>query len=640
MNDLTLEQPRRCPVCERLVLGARCLLDDAVTIPDQETEAVDPLVGTNLVEGFRAVRRVPSGRGGETYEVVQESSGRSCRLRLLDLTEAESFGVAERFAKIYSSLFSAQIPGAPPVLRYGRVPEGRMYVLTGAPKGEDLDTLLQRRWPLAPARSVAIASRLVDTLAGLHALGVVHGDVSPSRVWIKASEDGVDEVSLTDAGLFEVMAARGHVPPPAEGGAIISDPRTMSPEIAAGYSADARADLYSLGILLGMLATGVEPFDYANRGELLRRHLREPYPAANLAGLPEDLKRLVLRLTAKSPNARFQTADELKVALQNTRELIEMIGHDTDPDLSALAASAGVSEARWGEMITIGDESDVDGPAPVLASPSVLLREPAAPGSKGRGSGRRSSAWSVLAVSLIFLIVAGLVALRFLTSVERPGSAQGETLASLQRQPASNDAADPARTVGKVKATSALVTAARSQAPAVNAPTTPPSPGATSAAATTTASSENPGTTPAAPTPLPVATGSTAVQMVDAAAPPGQPIAIEVRSTPSGAFVMRDGFKIGQTPLTISLQSRRPFLVSLEKPGYLSYAVEVLPEQKSSYDVRLASAPAAPRPLPVVKAEPMPAAPARPAKPAAQPKPAARDEKGKKAEPATGYDLF
>jgi serine/threonine protein kinase len=633
MNDLTLEQPRRCPVCERLVLGARCLLDDAVTVPVQEGDAVDPLVGTDLVEGFRAVRRVPSGRGGATYEVVQEGSGRRGRLRLLDLTEAESFGVAERFAKIYSSLFSAQLPGAPAVVRYGRVAEGHMYVLTGAPEGEDLDTLLQRRWPLSPSRSVAIASCLVDTLAGLHALGVVHGDVSPSRVWIKASEDGVDEVSLTDAGLFEVMAARGHVPPPAEGGTVISDPRTMSPEVAAGYSADARADLYSLGILLGMLATGVEPFEYANRGELLRRHLREPYPAASLGGLPEDLKRIVVRLTEKSPNARFQTAEELKRALQNTRELIDMIGHDTDPDLSALASSAGVSTARWGEMITIGEESDADGPAPVLASPSVLLREPVAPASKGRGSGRRSSALSVLAVSLIFLIVAGLVALRFLTSVEGRRPETNEALASLQQQPAARGEGEPARAAGKVKATSALVTVDREQAPAVSAPT-PPSP----RASTPAAASAPTASTPAVPASDTVAVGSTAVQLVDATTRPGQPIAIEVRSTPSGAFVMRDGFKIGQTPLTISLQSRRPFLVSLEKPGYLSYAVEVVPELKSSYDVRLAVAPAAPRP--VVKAEPKPAATARPVKPSAPPKPAARDEKGKKAEPATGYDLF
>jgi|GEM_PF-6922302 len=611
MNDLTLDEPRRCPTCERLVPGARCPLDDAVTEPDGNLGADDPLVGTEPVEGFRAQHRVPSCGGGLTYEVIQDGGVRRAILKLLDLTEEESYGVADRFAKVYSNLFSVHHQSLPSVLRYGRTSDGRLYVVSGIPEGQTLESLLRRGRPLAASRAVAIALRVADALAALHAVGLVHGDVGPSRVWFTGNDDALETVTLTDAGLFEVMAARRQVSPPAEGGRLFCDARTLSPEVAAGYSADARADLYGLGVLLYMLVTGVAPFTASNRSELLRKHLREPFPAASLVGLPEDLKRLIVRLCEKSPNDRFQSADELKVALQNTLDLIEMIGHDTDPDLTALAAAPTGSPTAWGEMVTIGDDAGGAGATPVLQSPSVLLREPVSPTSRAE-SRRRSSLLPVLAATLIFLVVGALVAVRFVTSAGEGLSSRPETLAALQPAPA------PAV---KPKPASAIVTA--STEPAVSKPVAP---------------------TPAAARPEP----QKVVQMTDSATPVGQPVAIEVRSEPRGAFVLRDGFKIGETPLTISLQSRKSFLVSLEKPGFVTNVVEILPDHQTRYEVALVAAEATAPPVqpavpattvarpkpasaPVVRAEP---------KPAAKPKPEAKPAGTKKPATPAGYDLF
>lgn len=613
MNDLTLDRPRRCPTCERLVPGARCPLDDAVTEPDGDLGSDDPLVGTEPVEGFRIQHRVPSCGGGVAYEIVQEGGVRRGILRLLDLTEEESYGVADRFAKVYSNLFSVHHPSLPPVLRYGRTPDGRLYVVTGVPEGESLEALLRRGRPLSVARSIAIVLRVADALAALHAAGLVHGDVGPSRVWVVGVDDALEGVTLTDSGLFEVMAARRQVSPPAEGGRLFCDARTLPPEVAAGYSADARADLYALGVLLHMLVTGAAPFSGSNRAELLRKHLREPFPAGSLVGLPGDLKRVIVRLCEKSPNDRFQTADELKTALQNTLDLIEMIGHDTDPDLTALASAPSGSPTPWGEMVTIGDDDGPGGAGPVLASPSVLLREPSAQASRAEAR-RHSSVLPVLAATLIFLVVAGLVAVRFLTLPVDPHANEPETLAALEQAPAPR-VEPPA----KSKPASAMITASVEPAVAVPKPIA---------------------STPTSPVPAPEA--PKVVQMTDGSTHSGQPIAIEVRSDPRGAFVLRDGFKIGETPLTISLQSRKPFLVSLEKPGFMTNVVEILPEHQTRYDVRLA-----PGDAPAVVATPSPAPstttvakpkvrPAEPKKGVEAKKP---PEPKKPAAPA-GYDLF
>jgi hypothetical protein len=119
-------------------------------------------------------------------------------------------------------------------------------------------------------------------------------------------------------------------------------------------------------------------------------------------------------------------------------------------------------------------------------------------------------------------------------------------------------------------------------------------------------------------------------------------VAIELRSDPLGAVVMRDGFKLGTTPLAISLQSRKAFMVTLEKPGYVANAVEIVPEERLSYDIRLqvAEAPALAPTAPVNPnvARTKPAA----KKPAADARPAATKGAGQGAKnpPHTGYDLF
>ncbi len=602
--------------------GARCPVDDAVTSPDGPLADDDPLVGTELVEGYKAVRRLPSGGGGATYEIVQEVLGRPATLRLLDLTEEESFGVAERFGKVYSTLFAIEHPGLPAVQRFGRTSDGlRLYVVTAASVGTCLeDTLLGRR-PLSTPRAVDIALRLADALEALHAAGLVHGDVCPARVWVQADEDALDVVSLADSGLFEVMAARPHVSSPAEGGRWFCDPRTMSPEVAAGYAADARSDLYALGILLGMMLTGDAPFRGATRAELLGKHLREPYPVSSLVGVPEDLKRLVLRLVDKSPGERFQTAAELKLALQNTLDLFEMIGHDTDPNLTALIAPQE-SPAAWGDMVTIGDGGADGGPTPALASPSVLLRE-ASVAAIVPPRRQHSTALLVLATSLIFLLVGGLVAVRFLTSTDAEPSRADEPVASLQRQAPPARAGAPENEPGKARPVAAVVSA--SPSPPVSAPSTAPA-------------------SPAAPSPQAPPVPASAAATTALAERPGQPVAIELRSDPLGAVVMRDGFKLGTTPLAISLQSRKAFMVTLEKPGYVANAVEIVPEERLSYDIHLQVA-EAPVQAPTATVSPN-VARTKPAakKPAADARPAATKGAGEGAErktpPHTGYDLF
>jgi hypothetical protein len=596
MSGLEFQDLRRCPVCERAVRGDHCPVDGSLTADEAALFAEDELVGRTVLDGVFVESRVPGGGGGALYAVRSESADdasdagrvvveiddatepRRAYLRLPAITEEEYFGVAERFAKVYSTLFSAPAhPALPAVTKYGREPDLGLFILSGRAEGRSLDALLAEERHLSSERAVAIALRLVDGLEALHEQGVVHRDLCAFRVRVHDELDAggdVEElhVSLTDAGLFDVLAGRPGLAQPTDGGKHFADPRCMSPEIAAGYSADPRSDIYSLGVLLAVMLVGRYPFDGGDPVDVIRAHIREPFPEAILAPLPEDLKRLVLKMCAKSPDDRFQTASEVKSALHDFLDLFRMIGHDTDPELLAVTVPQAADD-EWGELVTIGGDDDEGGGAaqgaPVLDSPSVMLDtsnttalvERAVPGSVDG----KSNALVGVALTL-FLVVIALVAYPFLT--EKPQSSEpevGTKIATL-----TTVASRPDVRAQLIEDSTAAPTAKAEAAVAVKAPAKSPVPVA------------NPAGLPAA--------GKSAALATDGAVedvPDGQPLPLEIRSIPPRAKVLRNGYVIGETPMQLSLQSRNSFMIQLKKPGFMASAVEVLPGEQSVVEVRL-----------------------------------------------------
>jgi serine/threonine-protein kinase len=188
--------------------------------------------------------------------------------------------------------------------------EGIPYVTMEYLKGTTLRSLLDARGRLPLPLVLRVARQVAEGLEAAHAVGVVHRDIKPANVLFDVRGD----VRIMDFGLAAPVAAviAG------EAGTLIGSPRYMSPEQIRGERVDARTDLYSLGIMLFELCSGIPPFDSPHINDLLAMHLEAPVPPLTEA-MPEpplDLGVLVGRLMEKRPGDRPQSAAEVAEILK------------------------------------------------------------------------------------------------------------------------------------------------------------------------------------------------------------------------------------------------------------------------------------------------------------------------------------
>jgi hypothetical protein len=184
------------------------------------------------------------------------------------------------------------------------------YLVMQLIDGEALNERLARTGRLPLKEVVHIGAQVAAGLAAAHEKGLIHRDVKPANVLL---EQGTDRVKLTDFGLAraaeDVRLTRS--------GLVTGTPLYMAPEQARGEELDARADLFSLGVLLYELCTGETPFDARSPLAVLKRLTEERHrPVRELnPEVPEWFAAVIDRLMAKSPDDRFQSAREVAQVL-------------------------------------------------------------------------------------------------------------------------------------------------------------------------------------------------------------------------------------------------------------------------------------------------------------------------------------
>ncbi|MFZ0063596.1 MAG: protein kinase [Pyrinomonadaceae bacterium] len=166
---------------------------------------------------------------------------------------------------------------------------------------------------LSLPRIVEIASQVCAALEHAHANSIVHRDLKPDNVLLSSPEE-TSSVKLADLGLALLTSAERV----SRAGIILGTASYMAPEQALGQTVDGRADLYALGVLLYELTTGRLPFTGHDALEVVSQHVHAPVvpPRAIRSDLPRSIETLILRLLAKDPAARFQSAAEVREALR------------------------------------------------------------------------------------------------------------------------------------------------------------------------------------------------------------------------------------------------------------------------------------------------------------------------------------
>jgi hypothetical protein len=250
--------------------------------------------------------------------------------------------------------------------------EGRPFVAMELVEGRSLSELLSRG-PLPTEQVLRLGQRLADALAHAHEHGVVHRDFKSANVVL--TPEG--RAKVLDFGLARRLAGEDAAEATTASYGSLTSPGTlpgtlayMAPEQLRGHAADARSDIWALGVVLYEMVSGRRPFDGQTGFALSSAILNEPVPALP-PGIPDELRRVIERCLAKGPAERYQRAAEVRAALE---ALASGSGDAAGEGKGAPTTAPAVARRRTGRARRGGDRRDHARPRrPAVAPPSEAV---------------------------------------------------------------------------------------------------------------------------------------------------------------------------------------------------------------------------------------------------------------------------
>jgi serine/threonine protein kinase len=310
--------------------------------------------GTVLAGRYRVERLLGSGGMGAVYLAEHILMKKAVAVKVLHREMTMHTEVVARFEREAVAAARIDHPNVAAAMDFGRLGDGSFYLALEYVGGNSLRTLIDQG-ALPVDRVLAIATQIAHALVAAHAAGIVHRDLKPDNVMLIPQTGGGDLVKVLDFGIAKVS----NTDEPQESGRILTRYGTvmgtagyMAPEQALGTAVDARADLYSFGVVAYEALSGHLPFQAEEAAQILAKQLTES-PEPLPADVPPDLAALLVKLLARSPDERLQSAAELVLELDRIaalpRSRAELVVAKTEvmpsqPMLVATAASAITAE--------------------------------------------------------------------------------------------------------------------------------------------------------------------------------------------------------------------------------------------------------------------------------------------------------
>ena len=282
---------------------------------------MDPLIGTVVGDRYRIVDRIGSGGMATVYRGEHQLLRKGVAIKILLPEVAVDHDMAARFEAEAVAAARLDHPNCVGISDFGRTPAGQLYLVMELIDGHPLSQALEGGQRLKWERAVEIARQLLRGLARAHELGIVHRDLKPANVMISQRQAGYEVAKIIDFGIAKMVSETAAGPRvETKAGTVFGTADFIAPERLLGKGEnDARSDLYSVGVTLYEMVTGIRPFHSEDAYEIVKRAISEaplpPGKAAPEAKLPARLETVIMRALEKEPDKRFASAREFLAAL-------------------------------------------------------------------------------------------------------------------------------------------------------------------------------------------------------------------------------------------------------------------------------------------------------------------------------------
>ncbi|MFE5410322.1 Stk1 family PASTA domain-containing Ser/Thr kinase [Microbacterium sp. NPDC056569] len=355
------------------------------------SQQTDPLIG-RLVDGrYRVRARIARGGMATVYVATDLRLERRVALKVMHSHLSDDTVFQSRFIQEARAAARLADPNVVNVFDQGQDGDMAYLVMEYLP-GITLRELLREQRRLTVPQAVSILDAVLSGLAAAHRAGIVHRDVKPENVLL--AEDG--RIKIGDFGLARATTANT-----ASGAQLLGTIAYLAPELVTRGTADARSDIYAIGIMLYEMLTGEQPYKGEQPMQIAFQHATDsvPRPSVKNPGVPEPLDELVLWATEKSPDERPVDAREM---LQRLRDIERELG------ISPVVARTGPIGIVRDEVTATGELTAV---LPSTATgPVATMAEVDNAGRLRRATQRRRSrgAWLVVLVLVLAALAGGL----------------------------------------------------------------------------------------------------------------------------------------------------------------------------------------------------------------------------------------